>query len=254
MGQARVKLGSQVILEKWDGSNWARLWEQDYSAANSMLEDRNTHVDIASYQYRGYVIDSCGDRLTAGREGHSILLQGRRKNGTNFLEWTPYFDWEKGVKYYEVWILNEETQMLQRVGTSNGSTTAFEDYDTKLIQEEYCYTIRAVEEGGTDTSAWSNEVCLFIDPTLFAPTAFSPNGDGHNEVFIVPTTYVGAYKLEIFNRWGNKIFESTTPNEGWDGTYKGKNVPEGVYVWKVYATGLTGRPVIEQVGTVTLIR
>jgi gliding motility-associated-like protein len=249
-----VRQGDLLVLERWDGSLWEPLWEQAYSSNNTILEDRNTFVDVASYRYRGFVIDSCGDRLPQGREGRSILLSGERKRGTNYLEWTPYAQWEEGVRQYEILVFNEENQQQELVGRTDGTVTGFEDYTTDFIQRQYCYTIRAIEEGGNDTFALSNEICLYIDPTLYVPTAFSPNGDGHNEIFYIPSTYVGAYKLEIFNRWGNKLFESSDPNQGWDGKANGMEVPEGVYVWRVYATGLTGRPVIEQAGTVTLIR
>lgn len=250
-----VRQGNRVILERNTGQVWERMWLQTYNEPNTIFEDRRVPVDQAIYRYRGFVIDSCGDPLPIGRNGRNILLKGDRKGGTNYLSWSPYDRWKEGVKRYEILVFNEDLQRNEIVGTTDGLTTYFEDRTTELVQVRYCYTIRAIEEsGGFDTLALSNEVCLYIDPIFYAPTAFSPNGDGHNETFTVPASSVGSYHLQIFNRWGNLIFESRTPNQGWDGTYKGTAVPEGVYVWTVYATGLTGRPIIEQTGSVTLIR
>ena len=249
-----VRQGNRIILERNAGTGWERLWAQPFENATNVYEDRRTRVDEQFYQYRGFVTDSCGDPLPVGREGRSIWLDGNRKGGTNYLSWSPYRHWKNGVKHYEILVFNEDRQQYEFVDQIDGENTYYEDRKTNLIQLRYCYVIRAVKNGGLDTTSLSNQVCLYVDPIFFAPTAFSPNGDGHNEIFVVPVSSVGSYHLQIFNRWGNLIFESRTPNEGWDGTYQGQSVPEGVYVWTVYATGLTGRPIIEQTGTVTLIR
>ncbi|KAB2913096.1 MAG: gliding motility-associated C-terminal domain-containing protein [Bacteroidetes bacterium] len=65
---------------------------------------------------------------------------------------------------------------------------------------------------------------------LFVPNAFTPDGDGLNDVFYV-SEYCGLikYRLWIFNRWGEVMFETNNPTATWDGTYKGQAVPEGVY-------------------------
>ena len=67
---------------------------------------------------------------------------------------------------------------------------------------------------------------------LFVPNAFSPNFDGINDEF---KTFTGceltAFELKLFDRWGNLIFATTDPNEGWDGTFNGKRVTNDVFVW-----------------------
>lgn len=73
-------------------------------------------------------------------------------------------------------------------------------------------------------------------PTIYAPNFFTPNVDGHNEKFKVVVTYATKFRLEIFDRWGELIHVSTDPDEGWDGTYKGNEVQEDVYVWRAYVT------------------
>ncbi|HDO27106.1 MAG TPA: gliding motility-associated C-terminal domain-containing protein [Bacteroidetes bacterium] len=69
---------------------------------------------------------------------------------------------------------------------------------------------------------------------IYVPNAFSPDGDGLNDEFnMVSPAMLYSYRLEIFNRWGQQIFETSDQNRGWDGTYKGKKSPAGVYVWKI---------------------
>jgi gliding motility-associated-like protein len=86
----------------------------------------------------------------------------------------------------------------------------------------------------TDTIEYS--VFVKDSMTLYVPNAFTPNGDGINDVFKALGTLVKTFQLLIFDRWGNLIYESESLGRGWDGFYKGEKVMNGVYVWKIYAT------------------
>jgi len=90
--------------------------------------------------------------------------------------------------------------------------------------------------------------------TLYMPTAFSPNGKGLNNQFRpVYGDNTTRFKMRIFNRWGQLIFESADHKNGWDGIYRGQPQPQGVYVWSVeYDTPLLKNQV--QKGTLVLIR
>jgi len=85
------------------------------------------------------------------------------------------------------------------------------------------------------------------------PTAFTPNGDGRNDVFIVRGKDIIKIRLRIFNRWGELVFESKDPNLGWDGTYKGEPQEMEVYDWLLNATLKNGQDVFRK-GNVTLLR
>lgn len=78
---------------------------------------------------------------------------------------------------------------------------------------------------------------------LNMPNAFSPNGDGINDIYKPKSGYKSIVKFDayIFNRWGVKLFEWHDPSTGWDGTYKGKPVKDGVYFCLVKAEGADGR-------------
>ena len=91
-------------------------------------------------------------------------------------------------------------------------------------------------------------------PKVFVPTAFTPNGDGRNDV--VRPIAVGLTNLEyfrIFNRWGQLVFETTVNGKGWNGKLKGTDQGSGSYVWIVKGKDFTGKTVFEK-GMVTLIR
>ena len=88
---------------------------------------------------------------------------------------------------------------------------------------------------------------------VYIPNAFTPNGDGVNDSWTIYTNAVKQFKLEIFNRWGEKVFETENSGQGWDGTFKGKPAENGIYVYQgniVLLNNVT-RPVK---GTLTLFR
>ena len=93
---------------------------------------------------------------------------------------------------------------------------------------------------------------VVINP-LFVPTGFSPNGDGLNDVLKViggGTTY---FKFLIFDKWGNVVFETSDISKGWDGTYKGIDLPTDVFIYVVEASFLNNQ-IVKLKGDVTLFR
>lgn len=89
------------------------------------------------------------------------------------------------------------------------------------------------DNGCLDTIAYNIFVKDFM--TIYIPNAFTPNGDVKNNVWRVYGTLVQEINILVFNRWGQKIFESTDLENSWDGTYKGKTCEEDTYIYKVTA-------------------
>lgn len=90
-------------------------------------------------------------------------------------------------------------------------------------------------------------------PDIFIPTAFTPNRDGQNDVLLVRGTNLDEIDLSIYNRWGELIFNTTNILTGWDGTYQGKDLDPGVFVYHLKAICLDGQEFYDQ-GNITLIR
>ena len=89
--------------------------------------------------------------------------------------------------------------------------------------------------GCTDTAT----SCLVINPSfnLYIPSAFSPNGDGKNEVFQPKGQYIKSFEMYIFDRWGAQIYHSTDITKGWNGTVGGSTMAqEDTYVYKILVT------------------
>lgn len=76
---------------------------------------------------------------------------------------------------------------------------------------------------------------------FYIPNAFTPNGDGINDVFKTTALDIEDYEIEVYNLWGERVFNTNTPEYGWDGIYKGKQSPQGVYLYKVKFKGLSNK-------------
>jgi gliding motility-associated-like protein len=107
---------------------------------------------------------------------------------------------------------------------------------------------------------------VYEDIIIYVPNSFTPNGDGTNDIFL-PIITSGLdekkYTMYIFNRWGDIVFESHNPNEGWDGSYpdvlehlNGMNnyAQDGVYTWKIIFNGSQNEEALEKIGHVNLLR
>ena len=104
---------------------------------------------------------------------------------------------------------------------------------------------------GKDTIQVIQKLC---NTGVFVPTAFTPNGNGLNDVFRARVYGIAEYfKLEVFDRWGNRVFMATDPMQAWDGKFNGAYLTSAVFVWQC-SYKIRGEKHGFQKGTVTLIR
>lgn len=92
-----------------------------------------------------------------------------------------------------------------------------------------------------------------VAPGIFVANVFSPNGDGNNDVLHVLGTGIDELRFTVYSRWGEKVFESSSVNAGWDGTFKGEPMNVGVFVYFVSGKFKNGEE-INKNGNVTLLR
>lgn len=94
----------------------------------------------------------------------------------------------------------------------------------------------------------------FITPiAVFIPTAFSPNGDGLNDVLNIMGQGIVSMNLSIYDRWGQRVFQTNDINATWDGKFEGKELNSGVFAYKLFAVLADGTEV-NQKGNITLMR
>ena len=132
-------------------------------------------------------------------------------------------------------------------------------------QGKFCYFVVAVEannplnfvdENGNAFSSRSNTACVVHEARMFIPSAFNPDSDiEENRVWMPQNIFAqeGSYQLEVYNRWGARVFSTANMNEGWDGMLNGGQAPMGVYSYVLKYKSLNGIPKEER-GTFTLYR
>ena len=132
--------------------------------------------------------------------------------------------------------------------TRNNETTPFltryeEETEYEFV-ESGTYTVALFVSFGSDDAELMGSIVVSISTSLLEmPNAFSPNGDGINDIYMAKSNHksIVEFHAYIFNRQGVKLYEWTDINGGWDGTYKGKPVKDGAYFVLVKAKGADGR-------------
>lgn len=167
----------------------------------------------------------------------SAPLQGRfSANTVNQGAWKAYYEWRFTME-------GEESPYLVRY-----------EQDTEVTFTKagaHRIMLYAIFTQGTDSVLYTQEYWSATSPItvsiseskLEMPNAFSPNGDGINDIYKAKDGWqsLTEFKAYIFNRWGQKLFEWNNPAEGWDGKFKGKDVKQGVYFCLVKAKGADGK-------------
>lgn len=161
------------------------------------------------------------------------------------------FNWNAiaGATGYEISIDggNTWTAVITNSYTVNGLTQG----------QTVSIIVRAKAGSACQTSANSNAVTATTnDPfkdELYIPNTFTPNNDGKNDYFLAYGNHVGKFRMRVYNQWGEFVFESQNILQGWDGTYRGRAQPTGVYVYYVDVTFNSGVSKTFK-GTITLLR
>lgn len=114
------------------------------------------------------------------------------------------------------------------------------------------YIVTGTDEYGC-TSTDDVTIEVIINTEIFVPDAFSPNGDGENDKLFVRGSAISELYFAVFDRWGEKVFETKDDKQGWDGTINGRNSDAAVYVYVLYAKMVNGFEVKKK-GDITLMR
>ena len=119
------------------------------------------------------------------------------------------------------------------------------------IKDPITYRLKVSNLCGEDIDSIKIRPCL--DPIFFVPSAFSPNSNNLNEVFKIEGENLQWIKIEIYNRWGEKLFEQTGESPSWDGKYKQELCMEGIYLYMASIKAQNGKYFYLK-GTLTLLR
>lgn len=233
-----LNIDKYQVFRSDNGGQFLRIAE--LNPTDTTYTDFSTFTSSNQYSYKIKVKDQCGNLNPLGNEGSSILLQVSAKKFEVTLTWNEYLKWANGVDKYIVERLNPRTNVFEQIAVLPATARSFQEDPAKLNFDKYIYRVKAIEKGGNQMTSISNEAGSTLDATLFVPTAFSPNRDGTNDEFRVVGLHIKTIQIEVFNRWGEKIFETTDINQAWDGTFKGEIVEAGTYIIQVQALNDNG--------------
>lgn len=127
-------------------------------------------------------------------------------------------------------------------------------FTTPVLNTDQTFYVR-YDNGVCRSELVAVQVKVVDKTAVYVPTAFTPNGDGRNDV-LKPVTYgrIKPVYFTIYNRWGQVIFTTTDFSKGWDGRINGQPVETGVYVWTVKAVDESNGHTLSEKGTVTVVR
>ncbi|MEI6122773.1 MAG: gliding motility-associated C-terminal domain-containing protein [Bacteroidota bacterium] len=251
-----------TILRSEDGVNYADIGIVPHGNiySNITFDDNSAKVDEKSYYYKVKVVDSCNVDTLTSNVGRTIFLDGTVDDYLyNYVTWNVYED--RYPQAYNVMREVEDYEPFTKIYSLVFNETQYKD-DVENYTESggrFRYTIQAPLYDIFNSSyafadtVYSNEKILLQPPRLYVPNAFAP--DGMNNIFkpIGVFTQKDNYKFIIYNRWGEKVYETTDYYEGWDGNFAGKKAESGAYAYYIFITNAYNKT-FEKRGTVMLMR
>jgi gliding motility-associated-like protein len=221
----------------------------------------NVETTSGPYYYRIITLDSCGLISKISNVGRSVIATVTTDDYVNTLNWSTYETWTGGTHHYDIYrSINGVYDPAPAYSLSSfffGTSHSDPVIDLYISDGEFCYYVEAIEGGGNpfgfSDTVRTNEVCVKVEPLIYIPNAFHPDGE-FNKIWNPSNAFVQneGYQLRVFDRWGKTIFTSDDPKKGWDGTLDGNYLPVGVYIYQLRALTSDGGK-ITKTGSVTLV-
>lgn len=247
------------IYKSEDGSSFSNVAFIPYTGRSTLYyNDQGVSTSHLNYFYKAEVLDSCGNSRFVSNIGKTILLHVKNDNDkifNNNLSWNDYSSWTAGVAgYYVFRIVNDAVNPMPIDFVPYGITT-YTDNVEDIVKEsgKVGYYVSAVESFGDpygfQAMSSSNIGEAYVEAKVFVPNSFTPKGE--NRIWLPVAQFVEKtdYHVTVFNRWGAKVFETTSDTQGWDGS----GMEDNTYVYLIQYKNSRGE-FIELKGTVTMVR
>ena len=192
----------------------------------------------------------CGSSIVISQSntGNNILLVNELNDQVVTLSWTPYEIYEPGLAGYTIQRRDGSGTFVD-VATVGPATTQWQESVEPLVNGtqggEFQYRVIALSNphnGGIEEQSFSNITTVELETQMLVPSAFTPNSNDINSEFKPLIDFAPReYLMIVIDRGGRKMFETTDPDEGWDGRFQGGSfVDEAVYVYYIQYTDYTG--------------
>ncbi|MCK9451602.1 MAG: gliding motility-associated C-terminal domain-containing protein [Bacteroidales bacterium] len=253
--------GSGVIngLEVWrsetDNSSDLAFYQSLPTAAIGAVNynDSEANTNATAYWYDLVLLDYCNKNIRAVNAHRSILLSAETlPNESVELSWNAYQGWN--VRGYRVF-RKEGENPFSEIGFINSTNFTDNTISQSSTTGKISYFVMAEasnQPAGEEITSSSNQVSIGFDSELFMPNAFKPGGI--TNVFKPISRFAphSNYLFQIYNRWGQLIFETRDFNTGWDGNYNSSRVSRGTYIWTYQYIDSQGNDINKR-GSVTVV-
>ena len=228
-------------------------------AAPALLRDSTALADLLAAPpcYAAVVRDLCGNSSAAGPATCPVLLRAEAADpagATTRLSWSALQgpgSPAQGATYRVLTLAADGTVLAASAVTT---ALSYLDVSPPLDRQILRYRIEATGAGLPGGSlSYSNLATSTRQPYLAVPNAFTPNGDGLNDVLEVKGRYLAAFTFVVVDRNGQEVFRATDRTQTWDGTIRGHAPVNAAYVWRFSMQDEAGQP-FTQTGSVTLLK
>jgi gliding motility-associated-like protein len=223
---------------------------------DTFYRDSSFDVDNISNCYQIMVVDQCGHVSKGSNEGCNVVIGGTATEAPYYyfdLNWQDYQGWSDGVKDWKLERKDDDHPFI-----TIAPSLILRDYRDNQLDYDYggyMYRVTAqrnavkVPEQSYSESNW---IYLIQPPEVWVPSGITKNGDGRNEVWGTFPLFVKEYDMKVFNRYGEKIWESANKKFQWDCIYQNEDIPDGVYAWYLEFKGWD-KKTYRKTGTVTVL-
>jgi gliding motility-associated-like protein len=226
------------------GTIWNSTQSQMDYIDNVATQENNYVYQIQSI----YQPETCSQAITVSESniGTSILLESNLNGQIAQLSWNPYEEYATGLSGYVIQRKSGDGEFID-VASVGAETTTWQESIESIVNGyqpgKIQYQVHALsyQVDGTDTGvSVSNIVSVLMESTMKVPNAFTP-GRSTNYLFAPVFDFAPSkYQMIVYDRAGRKLFETSDPSQGWDGTFNGGDfVMEGVYVYYIQYTDYT---------------
>ncbi|WP_164891129.1 T9SS type B sorting domain-containing protein [Botryobacter ruber] len=199
--------------------------------------------------YRIRATDACGTEQVSPTVCTVVLTASALAEEQILLEWLTAVGAPGSANQFIVEVLGLQNNVISTIPVTGNTYT----HNPAALNEPVLrYRIKATSGNGNYVS-YSNTEVVPQPVRLYVPSGFTPNGDGLNDVFEVKGKFYQDFSIRIYNHLGQVVYTSADATTGWDGTYRGKPLPQAAYVYEINVKAADGTS-RTRTGTVTLIR
>ncbi len=242
-------------------SSFASIAKFDFTLNPKIYYSEYVDIGKEIKYYKLAAFNECNQIVCESNIAQNILLNvSHGEDLIHKLNWNAYDTWLGGIDNIEVYKIDVDktTELIATIYSDVSFSNDISNFLGQKVSGDFCYYVVAKEGGanpyGIKGESRSNIACIEEEPIVWVPNIFTPDNNGINDIFLPSVSFASLsdYSFQIYDRWGNIIFETNDPTAGWDGKIQGNNAKEGTYVYLIKFTTALNK-IFEQSGMITLM-